>query len=292
TRRGRRRRMHDQRSAITRDGRRLTYLVTGSGPLLVCHPGGPGFDGAYFEDLGGVAAERTLVLVNPAGSRDSDAWPGGSYSLPERADDVEDVRASLGEERIDFLGHSAGGWVGVEYASAYPDRVRKLVVVGTITRFSDDVRDAIVVSVNRTARESWFEDAARAHARRIAREYTSDDEFAALYMQGFRFFFARFGEAEQAYVERMNAAGARIDLRTLESFNDRAGEFDLRPDLARIEAETLVVNGELEAARAAEGEFLAGIRHSTLALVEGPGPSRGIEQRERWRGAVLPFLSA
>lgn len=262
----------------------------GSGPLLVCHPGGPGFDGAYFEDLGGLAAERTLVLINPAGSRDSDPWPGGSYSLPERADDVEDVRASLGEERIDFLGHSAGGWVGVKYASAYPDRVRKLVVADTITRFSDDVRDAIVVSVNRHAGEPWFEDAARDHARRVAREYTSDDEFAALYMQGFRFFFARFGETEQAYVERMNAAGARIDLRTLESFNDRAGELDLRPDLPRIEAGTLVVNGELEAARACEREFLDGIRRSALAVVEGAGHFPWIEQRERWRDAVMPFL--
>src|SRR5262249_61020783 len=108
----------------------------------------------------------------------------------------------------------------------------------------------IVVSVNRHAGEPWFEDAARAHARRIAREYTTDDEFVALYMQGFRFFFATFGEPEQAYVERMNAAGARIDLRSLESFNDRAAELDLRPDLPRIEAETLIVNGELDAPRA------------------------------------------
>jgi pimeloyl-ACP methyl ester carboxylesterase len=284
--------MHDQRSAITRDGRRLTYLVTGSGPPLICHPGGPGFDGTYFEDLGGLAARRTLVLVNPAGARDSDPWPGGSYSLPERADDVEDIREALGEEQVDVLGHSAGGWVGVKYASAYPERVRKLVLVGVLTRFDEAVRDAIVVSVNRHADEPWFEDAVDAHARRVAREYTSDDEFVALYMQGFRFFFATFGETEQAYVERMNAAGARIDLRTLESFNDRASELDLRSDLPGIEAETLVVNGELEAARASERELVEGIRRSTLALIEGAGHFPWIEQRERWSEAVLPFLSS
>ena len=45
--------MPDQRSATTRHGRRLTYAVQGTGPLLVCHPGGPCFDGGYFEDLGG-----------------------------------------------------------------------------------------------------------------------------------------------------------------------------------------------------------------------------------------------
>lgn len=58
----------------TSDGRRLTYSEAGSGPRLVCHPGGPGFSGAYFGGLGGVAAERTVVAVNPAGTAGSDPW--------------------------------------------------------------------------------------------------------------------------------------------------------------------------------------------------------------------------
>src|SRR5881409_2275746 len=72
--RRRERRMPDQRSATTRDGRRLTYSVAGDGHLLMCHPGGPGFDGLCFEDLAGLTASRTVVSVNPAGTRGSDPW--------------------------------------------------------------------------------------------------------------------------------------------------------------------------------------------------------------------------
>src|SRR3954471_18373184 len=113
-------------SATTRDGRRLAYRVAGTGPLLVCRPGGPGFSGAYFENLAGLDADRTLVLLDPAGSGGSDPWPEEAYSLSRCADDVDDLRASLGEERIDYLGHSAGGFVGIRYAASYPRSLRLL----------------------------------------------------------------------------------------------------------------------------------------------------------------------
>jgi pimeloyl-ACP methyl ester carboxylesterase len=284
--------MPDQRSATTRDGRRLTYLVTGSGPPLVCHPGGPGFDGAYFEDVGGLAAARTLVLVNPAGTAGSDPWPEHAYSLARCADDVDDLRVALGEDRIDYLGHSAGGFVGIRHAALYPQRVRRLLLVGTMPRFSDQLRAAIVRQACLHEDEPWFADALRDHERRVARDYCGDDEFVALYMETFRFFFGRFGETERRYVERIRALGARIDRRTLESFNDQVGSFDLRPDLPRIEAETLVVNGELEPSRAAERDLLEGIPHAMLAVVERAGHFPWVEQPERWREAVLPFLSA
>jgi proline iminopeptidase len=63
------------------------------------------------------------------------------------------------------------------------------------------------------------------------------------------------------------------------------------PDLTRIEAETLVLSGELEAARAGERELLEGIANARLAVVEGAAHFPWIEQPERFRRAVLPCLS-
>ena len=40
----------------------------GDGPLLLCHPGGPGFDGSELHDLGGLDRTRTLLLLDPRGS--------------------------------------------------------------------------------------------------------------------------------------------------------------------------------------------------------------------------------
>jgi len=282
--------MHTERSATTGDGRKLTYVVTGSGPLLVCHPGGPGYDGGSLEDLGGLANDRTLVLVDPAGAGGSDSWTEDAYSLARRADDVDDVRKALGVERVDYLGHSGGGFVGICFAARYPAGVGKLVLVGTIARFTDAFRAESGRQTVLSASEPWFPDAHDAHSRRLARDYADDAEFQYLYRKGLPFMFARFGEREQAYVERRPAA--MIDRRTLESFNDHIESLDLRPDLPRIEAETLLVNGEHEPQRAGEQELLDGIPNARLAIVEDAGHFPFVEQPERFRATVLPFLSS
>jgi pimeloyl-ACP methyl ester carboxylesterase len=62
--------------------------------------------------------------------------------------------------------------------------------------------------------------------------------------------------------------------------------------LPRIEAETLIENGELEASRVGEQELLAGIPSARLAIVEGAGHFPWVEQPARFRDGVLPFLSS
>jgi len=114
--------MGDFRSAA---GTPLHYELRGTGPLLVCHPGGPGRPAAYLEDLGGVA--RTLVLLDPRGTGGS--APADRYSFAELADDLEALREELGVERMDLLGHSAGCWTVLAYAARHPNRVSRLVLL-------------------------------------------------------------------------------------------------------------------------------------------------------------------
>lgn len=38
----------------TEDGRKLTYRRMGRGPIVVCHPGRPGFSALEFGDLAGL----------------------------------------------------------------------------------------------------------------------------------------------------------------------------------------------------------------------------------------------
>jgi pimeloyl-ACP methyl ester carboxylesterase len=46
----------------TAGGRTLAYHRVGSGPTLVCHPGGPGFSSRYLVDLAGLGDELELML--------------------------------------------------------------------------------------------------------------------------------------------------------------------------------------------------------------------------------------
>ena len=92
------------------------YTTAGDGPLLVCHPGGPGRNPQYLRDLGGLAATRTLLYVHPR-----------AVPMPDLADDLEDLRRHLGVERFDLLAHSAGAVVAQVFARRYP--VGRLVLV-------------------------------------------------------------------------------------------------------------------------------------------------------------------
>ena len=73
----------------TADGRTLTYRRLGSGPTLVCHPGGPGFSSRYLADLGGLDQELQLVLLDPRGTGGSDpALDPSGYAIEDYASDL------------------------------------------------------------------------------------------------------------------------------------------------------------------------------------------------------------
>ena len=74
----------------TSDGRKLAYRTAGAGPVLVCHPGGPGLSASYLTDLGGIGQSFTLVLLDPrgTGSSDSPADPG-AYRFDDYVGDID-----------------------------------------------------------------------------------------------------------------------------------------------------------------------------------------------------------
>ena len=104
------------------DGTRLAFRRAGTGRPLVCLPGGPGRTPDYLGDLGGLGGSRELILPDTRGTGESavPADPAATYRCDQLARDVEALRAELGLERIDLLGHSAGGSVALRYAAAYP----------------------------------------------------------------------------------------------------------------------------------------------------------------------------
>jgi pimeloyl-ACP methyl ester carboxylesterase len=149
-------RMH---TVAARDGTRLAVHERGAGPPLLCVPGGPGRASAYLEDLGGLDATRTLLLLDNRGTGRSEL-PADRDSLqfPRLADDVEDVRLALGLDTVDVLGHSAGGPVALTFAARYPVALRRLVLVTPSARpfgwTADDVPDI----ARARSDEPWYAD--------------------------------------------------------------------------------------------------------------------------------------
>jgi pimeloyl-ACP methyl ester carboxylesterase len=284
-------------SLTTADGRTLAWRELGSGPVLVCHPGGPGSSSAYFGDLPELAARRALVLLDPRGTGGSDrpADPSG-YDLEQYVADVEALREHLGNERLDLLGHSHGGFVAMAWAGAHPERVGRLVLASTAPRFIDEIRDAQRQRIGSHHGQPYFDDAMAALQAHQRGEYADDEELGDVRRRESRL-FAPVGtdpSAIAAVGQTLARAGMNAD--ALRHFNERiAGTMDLRPQLTRVASPTLVIGGDqdsftpglLEAATVLPDPTVVVLQgHDHFPFLEGP------EHRAQWCSAVLEFLDA
>jgi pimeloyl-ACP methyl ester carboxylesterase len=260
--------------------------------VLVCHPGGPGFSSRYFGDLAGLGGSCTLVLLNPRGTEGSDRPSDPrAYATEDYVADLEELRGHLGLERMLLLGHSHGGVAAQAYAVAHPDRVEKLVLASTLARFAEEQTAAMEAGMQAKADEPWYADARAALEDEQEGRFESDEEFAALAIREFPFYFARYGDAERAYLEGLRGEIPVADALLLFNKEDFT-TFDLRPELERIMAPTLVITGE--------DDFITGpvcaadfatIPNGTTVILPGCGHFSFVEARDSFRAEVERFLS-
>ena len=78
------------------------------------------------------------------------------------AQDMDVVRAALGENQINYLGFSYGTELGATYAEKYPDRVRAMVLDGAVDPGSDPIGENIrQLAGFQTAFDDYAADCAR-----------------------------------------------------------------------------------------------------------------------------------
>jgi pimeloyl-ACP methyl ester carboxylesterase len=269
-------------SFLTSDGRTIAYNVFGTGPILVCHPGGPGFAGAELADLGGLSASRTLVVVDPRGTGGSD--PAPDYSLDGYAADLHELRAHLGLPRIDLLGFSHGAIVAIVYAARYPDGLGRLVLAGGLAAFTDEVKQFADDYVESKSGEPWHDDAVAA----LAEEQNGEvGDLAALFEREAPLYFARWDERFRLEIVAGSAGASGAPLA---AFDELAA--DVRADLAAIAAPTLVLCGREDfiCGPPAGEELARGIAGARLVMIENSGHMMFMEQPDAFRNAVDSFL--
>jgi proline iminopeptidase len=272
------------------DGTRLAYAETGSGPRLVCLPGGPGRASAYLEDLGGLAEERTLVLLDTRATGHSEV-PADPTSLrfDRLAADVEALREHLGEEQLDLLGHSAGCLVAQAYVAAHPERVRSLVLVTPSDRLQGGTRADIGAIRESRSQEPWYAEAAEAQA---ALADAPPAQQQSLVRATRPFFYGRWDERTQAHAataDRQSSKRAELGFAAGVEEVDVAG---IRAALAELDRPVLVVGAERDALTgvASVHAVAAAFSRAQAVVLPRAGHFPWVDEPEAFRAAVADFL--
>ena len=272
------------------DGTRLAYTEEGSGPRLLCLPGGPGRASAYLEDLGGLSQDRTLVLLDGRATGRSEVPPDPSTLRFDRlADDVEALRLHLGEDEVDLLGHSAGCLVAQAYAAAHPQRVRSLVLVTPSDRLQGGDRSDVPAIRAARAGEPWYAEAAEAQE---ALAHAAPAQQQSLVRATRPFFYGRWDERTRAHAATADTQSSR---RAEMGFGAGVEQVDvaaLLGALGGLDVPVLVVGGERDALTgvASVHAVAASFPRAQSVVLPRAGHFPWVDEPEAFRAAVTAFL--
>ena len=270
----------------------IHYTVRGSGPVMIAHSGGPGFDARAWDDFARIDEFVTIVSIHPRGSGLSGPAAGDAYLLPDYAADVEALRVHLKIEKPMLMGWSHGGMVAQLFAFTYPNSLSKLILFDTSAYFGEFLGD-IEAAVQEFKDEPWFEKSFAALKAEWAGEYQSDEDMAALWGEEMKFYFKDFNARAEAFHERTK--DLPISILPLKVFNDNeAPSMDLRADIEKITVPALVIVGRHDFITnvAMAEEMVKHIPNAKLEVFEESGHFALIEEPEKFYRVVRDFVEA
>ena len=267
-------------------GVELFEYRSGSGPEVVVLHGGPGAHHDYLlPGFDRLATGRTLVYYDQRGGGRSPVGRDVPVGWREHVDDLEALRDLWRIDRLDLCGYSWGGLLAMLYALAYPKRVASLALVSTAP----------------AARRERAEFEANLARRNATPELMA--ERAALQQSGLRsqdlagYNRRLFELAVSGYFHDPARAREltpfRITGRTQqEVWNSLGDDFDLRPDLARLDLPAVVVHGDDDPIPLATAQATAMALHAPLVVLPDCGHVPYVEAPEAFVAALDPFFQS
>src|SRR5574341_2228297 len=110
----------------------MYYEVHGSGEPLVLIMGLGANTTAWYRQIPVFSREYQVIVFDNRGAGRSDK-PNEPYSMGQMADDAHGLMDALGVESAHVFGMSLGGMIAQELVLRYPERVRNLVLGGTMS---------------------------------------------------------------------------------------------------------------------------------------------------------------
>ena len=117
-------------------GRMTNYHDQGQGePVVLLHGSGPGVSAwaNWRLNLPVLAQQRRVIAPDMAGFGFTERLNNELYSVSHWVAHLAGLLDSLGLEQVDLVGNSFGGSLALHFSLAYPQRVRRLVLMGAVS---------------------------------------------------------------------------------------------------------------------------------------------------------------
>ena len=281
----------------------IYYKAIGNGEPLVALHGGPGASHDYLlPGLIPLARTNRLILIDERGSGRSERLDDVSaYTVENMVEDVEAVRAALGLDKINLLGHSYGGVLAQAYALKYQEHLSHLILCSTFhsTKQLNDVfaQMKTKMSPELRARIDKMEKAGLyGHGKDYAKGRYTDDYMEAAWGEGYYPYL--FGARPDANFSPSAMGVMSWDLYKVMWGSD--GEFVVTGNLASVEyadrlasltVPTLITVGDHDQVDPSiSRDMQAKIPGSTLVVLPDSGHMTYVDQPALFTKAVDEFI--
>jgi proline iminopeptidase len=268
----------------------VAATVVGEGnPLIVVH-GAVGLGARYMRDLDRWADAFQLVYYDQRGSGGTPLGDSHKVSFAGAIDDLDGLRAALGVDRVNLVGHSAGAILAGMYAGTRPGSTSSVVLLNTAPPLIPELFSAF--------------------GREMASRRTPDDNAARKAIEESPLFQARDPETlerhqlntftpffrDSASIETVTLGFTEITAANVQAAPERMigslGALDPMRTFASIQCPTLLVHSELDPVPVEWAHALVDtIPGADYVLLEGASHFAHIEDADQLANAVLPWLT-
>ena len=260
-------------------GVKIHYHESGSGyPLICIHGAGPG--ATAWSNFRGNFAElsrhfRTILLDMPQyGKSDKPVIEGGRLAFLAKT--VKAFMETMGIGQAHFIGNSMGGQSALKLAIDFPEKINRLVVIGSSPLKAGSIFQPMPLEAIRNIREYYRgEGANRAKMRQLLESFVSNPALIT-----------------DDLVEERYESSIEPDILEINS-KPAADAEDLYFELLRVKAKTMLVWGQDDRAGALDVGLLMlrRIPDARLYLFSKCGHWAQVEHREEFNRVVIDFLT-
>jgi proline iminopeptidase len=268
----------------------VACTVVGQGtPLIVVH-GAIGLGATYMRSLDRWADRFQLVYYDQRGSGRTPLGDPDRVSFVGAIDDLDGLRAALGIDRLNLVGHSAGAILAALYAGSHHESTSSVVLLNTGPPLLPELMQTF--------------------GKQMASRRTFDDNTARTAIENSPLFQARDPKAlerhqlntfapffrDRATIENLDLGFTEITAANVQAAPERMigsiGALDPMRTFADIQCPTLVVHSELDPIPVEWAHALVDtIPGADYVLLEGANHFAHVEDADQLATAVLPWLT-